>query len=63
MAGYHDLGNELLPIAIVALAAIAIVAGSLLRIGKQRQRVRRRAAWRARRAEEDRIWEEHFGAK
>jgi hypothetical protein len=63
VAGYHDLGNGSLPIAIVVLAAVAIVTYALLRIGKQRERIRRRAAWRARRAEEDRIWEEQFGTK
>jgi hypothetical protein len=63
VAGYHDLGNGNLPVAIVVLAALVIVTYALLRIGKQRERVRRRVAWRARRAEEDRIWEEHFGAK
>lgn len=59
MASLHDLGDGTLPIAIVVLAIIALAGLSLLRIGKQRERVRRRTAWRARRAEEDRIWEEH----
>lgn len=63
MAGYHDFGNGNLPIAMVVFAVMIIVATSLLRVGKQRERVRRRAAWRAKRAEEDRIWEERFGAK
>lgn len=63
MIGYHDLGTENHSIAVIVLAVMAILAYSLLRIGKQRARTRRRTARRARRAEENRIWNERFGAK
>lgn len=47
----------------VVLAIIVIVTCAILRAIKQRERVRRAAAWRATRAEQDRIWNERVGTK
>lgn len=60
---YHDIASASLPIAVLLVAVVIIAIYSAMRFGKQRERGRRRAAWRAKRDEEDRIWEERFGAK
>jgi hypothetical protein len=45
----------------VALAIIMTIAYAVFRAIKQREKNRRIAAWRATRAEEDRIWNERLG--
>lgn len=45
----------------VTLAIIMIIAYAVFRAIKQREKNRRVAAWRATRAEQDRIWNERLG--
>jgi hypothetical protein len=45
----------------VALAIIMTIAYAVFRAVKQREKSRRVAAWRATRAEQDRIWNERLG--
>ena len=46
---------------LIILAVVAMVALGLWRARRAQQREGRRAAWHAKRAEEDRIWHERMG--
>ncbi|HEU4961478.1 MAG TPA: hypothetical protein VFT56_13855 [Sphingomonas sp.] len=46
---------------IIILIVVALVAHAVLRQYRGRLRQRRRAAWQAKREEEDRIWYEKMG--
>jgi hypothetical protein len=53
--------RENLSIGLVAVAIVILLTGTVFRVLKVRARNRRRAAWRAQRIEEDRIWNEQTG--
>lgn len=63
MESYAVLARDNLLIGAVAFAIIMTVAYSTFRVIKQREKNRRVAAWRAMRAEQDRIWNERMGIK
>jgi len=53
--------RENLSIGLVAVAIVILLTGTVFRVLKVRAKNRRRAAWRAQRTEEDRIWNEQTG--
>lgn len=63
MESYAALARDNLLIGAVAFAIVMTVAYSTFRAIKQREKNRRVAAWRAMRAEQDRIWNERMGTK
>ena len=60
MESYAAIARDNLLIGVVAFAIIMTVAYSTFRAIKQREKNRRVAAWRAMRAEQDRIWNERM---
>ncbi len=63
MESYAAFARDNLLIGAVAFAIIMTVAYATFRAVRQRERNRRVAAWRAMRAEQDRIWNERIGPK
>lgn len=63
MDGLTAFARDNLLIGTVLLAVIMTIAYAIFRAVKQRKRARRAAAWRATRAEQDRIWNERTGRK
>jgi len=61
MLDYAALARENLFVGVVALAAVLTATYAIFRWVKARNKRRRRAAWRAERAEQDRIWNERIG--
>jgi hypothetical protein len=60
MLDYAALARENLFVGVVALAVVLTATYAIFRSVKARNK-RRRAAWRAERAEQDRIWNERIG--
>jgi len=63
MNTYAAFARDNLLAGAVLLAVLMTVAYATFRAVKQRRELRRAAAWREKRAEQDRIWNERIGTK